>query len=77
MKLYNLYKSLILENVGNTIDQLVKGETTKDGLFTVDVAECLAACGGAPAVLVGDDEYHQNMTVEKLDKLIDQLSNKE
>ena len=53
------------------------GETTKDGLFTVDVAECLAACGGAPAVLVGDDEYHQNMTVEKLDKLIDQLSNKE
>jgi hypothetical protein len=31
MKLYNLYKSLILENVGNTIDQLVKGETTKDG----------------------------------------------
>lgn len=53
------------------------GETTQDGKFTVNVAECLAACGGAPAVLVGDDEYHQHMTIEKLDKLIQDLSEKE
>ena len=53
------------------------GETTKDGMFTLKYAECLAACGGAPAVLVGDDEYHQHMTSEKLDVLIEKLSGKE
>jgi len=50
------------------------GETTADGQFTVAVAECLAACGGAPAVLVDDQHYHEHMNIEKLDQLIDQLS---
>ena len=53
---------------------ITKGETTKDGKFTIDVAECLAACGGAPAVLVGDDQYHENMTIEKVDALLKSLA---
>ena len=67
----------------NLLDHLDKkygvkpGETTKNGLFTVDVAECLAACGGAPAVLVGDDEYYENMTIDKLDELINSFSDKD
>ena len=53
------------------------GETTEDGLFTIEIAECLAACGGAPAVLVNDGEYHEYMNIEKLDALIDTLSQTE
>ncbi|XMB86871.1 NAD(P)H-dependent oxidoreductase subunit E [Mycoplasmatota bacterium WC44] len=33
------------------------GETTKDGLFSVDSLRCVGACGLAPVVLVGEDVY--------------------
>ena len=50
-----------------------KGETTKDGQFSLGEVACLAACGGAPAVLVNNYRYAESMTPEKLDKLIDEL----
>lgn len=49
------------------------GETTKDGRFTLTAVECLGACGGAPVVQINDD-YHENMTLSKLDKILDKLS---
>jgi NADH-quinone oxidoreductase subunit E len=49
------------------------GETTEDGLFTLQEAECLAACCGAPAVIVNDRDYHENMSPEKADALLEQL----
>ena len=52
------------------------GETTSDGLFTVMAVECLGACGNAP-VLQLNDKYHENMTIEKLDALIQKLENTE
>ncbi len=45
------------------------GETTPDGLFTLKVVECLAACGNAPVVQVGIT-YHENMNPGKADQLI-------
>ncbi len=48
------------------------GETTEDGLFTLSAVECLGACGGAPVVQINDD-YHENMNVDKLDKILDSL----
>jgi NADH-quinone oxidoreductase E subunit len=48
------------------------GQTTPDGRFTLSEVECLAACGTAPAVQIGD-RYHESMTVEKLLALIDEL----
>jgi NADH-quinone oxidoreductase subunit E len=51
-----------------------EGETTPDGLFTVKGAECLAACGGAPACQV-NGIYHESMTVAKMDALLDELRN--
>lgn len=48
------------------------GETTADGRFTLKQAECLAACGGAPALMV-DGEYHENLTPEKVDALLARL----
>ena len=48
------------------------GETTADGLFTLIEVECLGACGNAPVVMVNDD-YYEDMTLEKIDALLDQL----
>ena len=45
------------------------GETTADGRFTLKQAECLAACGGAPALIV-DGVYHEDLTQEKVDALL-------
>lgn len=50
------------------------GETTKDGKITLQHAECLASCGTAPALTV-DDEFHENMTLDKLDALLERLRN--
>lgn len=45
------------------------GETTADGKITLKNAECLAACQGAPMCQV-DDDYHENLTPQKIDSLI-------
>jgi NADH-quinone oxidoreductase subunit E len=53
------------------------GETTADGKFTIKTVECLAACGNAPVIQVGT-EYHENLTTQKADELLDkwQVENK-
>ena len=45
------------------------GETTEDGKFTVTMVECLGSCGTAPMMQIGFD-YHEDLTVEKVDKII-------
>ena len=47
------------------------GETTKDGLFTLLVAECLGACNEAPVMEV-DGEYHYRLTPERIDAILDE-----
>jgi len=51
---------------------IAEGETTKDGLFTLSTVECLGACGAAPVIQVNDD-YFENLTMEKLDALLEDL----
>ncbi len=46
------------------------GETTEDGNFTVTMVECLGSCGTAPMMQIGFD-YHEDLTVEKVDKILD------
>jgi NADH-quinone oxidoreductase subunit E len=48
------------------------GETTPDGRFTLTEVECLGSCGTAPVVMV-NEAYHENMSAEKLDRLIREL----
>jgi NADH-quinone oxidoreductase subunit E len=48
------------------------GETTKDGKITLRTAECLASCGTAPVMQV-DKTYHENLTVESVDRVLDGL----
>jgi len=45
-------------------------QTTQDGRFTLEEVECIGACSWAPAVQVNYD-FHENLTVEKLDKVLD------
>lgn len=51
------------------------GETSKDGRFTLKTAECLAACGQAPMVQINDD-FHENLTIAQLDRILDELAAK-
>lgn len=46
------------------------GQTTSDGLFTLQQSECLGACADAPVVLVNDLTMCSFMSNEKLDQLI-------
>ncbi len=48
------------------------GETTADGAITLRTAECLASCGTAPMMQV-DRDYHENLTPEKVDTILDSL----
>ena len=46
------------------------GQTTSDGKFTFSLVECLGSCGSAPCVSWNDD-YVENLNIEKLDALIE------
>ncbi len=48
------------------------GETTADGRITLEFAECIGACDGAPACLK-DDVHVMNVTTDKADGLIASL----
>ena len=49
------------------------GETTADGLFTLQQCECLGACADSPVLLVNDRHMCSFMSDEKLDQLVDGL----
>ena len=49
------------------------GQTTPDGLFTLQTAQCLASCGTSPTLRI-NDELYEDMTPEKVDRLLDQLA---
>lgn len=49
-----------------------RGETTPDGYFTLECAECLASCGTAPVLQV-NGEFVEQVTPEMLDALLEEL----
>lgn len=49
-----------------------EGETTEDGMFTLKTVECLGSCGTAPMLMCGA-QFHENLTLEKVDALLDNL----
>jgi len=49
------------------------GETTPDGLFTLQQSECLGACADSPVLLVNDGTMVSFMSNDKLDQLIEGL----
>jgi NADH-quinone oxidoreductase subunit E len=52
---------------------IAMGETTADGMFTLQQSECLGACADSPVLLVNDRTMCSFMSKDKLDQLVDGL----
>jgi NADH-quinone oxidoreductase E subunit len=48
------------------------GQTSNDRKWTLSEVECMGSCGTAPMFALGED-YHENLTIEKVDKILDSL----
>lgn len=48
------------------------GETSPDRKWTISEVECMGSCGTAPMFAIGD-EYYENLTVQKVDRILDSL----
>ena len=60
------------ERIVNALSSLLQvepGDTTEDGLFTLDTVRCLGACALAPVVVI-DGKYHSKMTQRKASRLV-------
>ena len=51
---------------------VVEGEVTRDGKFTWMQVQCLGSCGTAPVMQINDD-YYENLTEAKIDKILKEL----
>ncbi|MBN1489601.1 MAG: NADH-quinone oxidoreductase subunit NuoE [Phycisphaerae bacterium] len=49
--------------------KIAPGQTTRDGLFSLEVVACIGACGLAPVISV-NGEFHAGVTTAKVEKLI-------
>jgi len=71
--------SCLLRGSGKILEHIAKrlainvGETTPDKKWTLSETECMGSCGTAPMLAIGD-EYHENLSIEKLDALLDSLA---
>jgi NADH-quinone oxidoreductase subunit E len=50
-----------------------EGETSADGLFTVEASECLGACADSPVMLVNDRQMLSFMNSTQLDEMMNVL----
>jgi NADH-quinone oxidoreductase subunit E len=70
--------SCMLRGSDNLLEHLYKklgireGEVTPDGKFSLVRVECLGSCGTAPMFQLNDD-YYEDLTIEKIDELLDSL----
>ena len=58
----------ILDYISDKLE-VSERETTEDGKFSLERVACLGCCGMAP-VLVVDDDFHGNISLQELDELI-------
>lgn len=52
------------------------GETTKDGLFSIEVVACIGACGLAPVISINGN-FHAKVTKESIHEIVDSYKQKE
>ena len=65
----------IIDQVASYL-KIKPGETTPDGKFSLEIVQCLASCGTAPALRV-NDELYEHMTTESISTLLAQLMGSE
>jgi NADH-quinone oxidoreductase subunit E len=61
----------ILRKMKNTLNVGI-GETTKDGMFTLELCACLGVCGNAPVMMINDDVYG-DLTEDKVDEVFTKI----
>ena len=50
-------------------------EITPDGIFSIEEVECLGSCATAPMLQINNKEFHENLTLNKVDELLEKLRN--
>ncbi len=65
----------LLDAVTRTL-KLQPGQTTRDGMFSLEVVACMGACGLAPAISVNGEVYAK-VTPKKVGQIIDECRGKE
>jgi NADH:ubiquinone oxidoreductase subunit E len=61
----------IYQMISQKLD-LKNNEATSDGNFSLEEAECMGACSGAPMMAINED-FYENLDITKIDQLIDSL----
>ena len=64
----------ILDYLSNKLG-IGEGETTKDGVFSLERVACLGCCGMAPVVMI-DNDFYGRCTIQKLDELLEKYKSK-
>ncbi len=64
-------KAEVLKHLQERLD-IVPGESSADGKFTLTQVECLGSCGTAPVMQV-NDVYYEELTPEKIDEILETL----
>ncbi len=62
----------VLDALRHTL-KIEPGQTTRDGMFSIEVVACIGACGLAPVVAI-NGEFHAGMTPDKTRKVIQQYA---
>jgi NADH-quinone oxidoreductase subunit E len=60
--------------LGEELIRLLKvdfGQTTPDGLFSLEISSCLGVCGVAPAMMINDEVYG-NLTPRRIQEILDE-----
>ena len=60
----------LLKELSKLLD-IRDGETTRDGLFSLEVQSCIGACGQSPVMSI-NGEYHSGISVKELREIINQ-----
>ena len=67
--------STLLKELEKTL-KIKDGETTKDGLFSIEVKTCIGGCGQAPVIAINGD-FYAKLTLEKLVETINYLKHQD
>ncbi len=70
-----LGSATVLEEIEKEL-AVKSGNTTRDGMFSVEVVACIGACGLAPVVAINGN-FHAKLTADKIKELIDNYRNQE
>ncbi len=69
-----LGSATVLEEIKKKL-RIDVGETTKDGLFSLEIVACIGTCGLAPVININGN-FHAGVTVQSLDEIIESYKEK-